>query len=427
MIVRTLLALSVLFATFEPALARDRQVGNIVFNPPPDWDVGNVRDEGWVIIRNDRKDERCRFCKIVVHIGTEARGGFERWVKARMKLALDDGEVAKKMSTNVIQDRRLGEVHTFTRTIKDRGTEMQMFMAFKMKDRWEMIHFSGDADDKEELKESAAAMSEEFVPMLKTIGFVSEGRKPVLGKPVPGNFDGVWFGSRIDTGINMDGTMRMDVRPVIFTFWSDGRFFEGVPESGFSQFEYDDAVLTQTTETGNYILKDTELKLFYADGEIDALPREGDVLTDGNAKLFRVRLPPPNLQFEGTLSNFSYSPFAAGISGGIASASNWRFFGDGTYTSDRFVGASGSFDTGGGFATSTDGAIKRGTYRIGDGLIRLTPPKGDEIIWPFFLREKDDHWEPIVRGEYLEDIKIDASQVEAEEPEKEKGWFDFSD
>lgn len=428
MIARTLLAFALLVTSLGPVLARDRQVGNIVFTPPPDWKVGSVRDEGWVILRNDRKDERCRFCKIIIHIGTEASGSFDRWVSDRMKLALDDGEVKQNMPTKVLQDRRLGEVHTYTRTIKDRGTEMQIFMAFKMKDRWEMIHFSGDADDADELKESAAAMSEEFLPMLSKIGFVSKGHKAVIGKSVPGKLDGVWFGSRVDYGLNFDATMRVDVRPVIFTFWRDGRFFKGIPDSGISAFNYDSTVLTNTTETGNYILKNDEVLLFYADGDRDTLPRDGDTFEDGNATLTKVRLPNEGIRFEGNLHNFNYSPFAAGISGGIASVSDWFFVTDGTYTSDRFVGASGSFaDGGGGFTTSNDTAKLRGTYRIADGLIRLTPPKGNEIVWPFFLYEKDGKWEPVVRGEYLRDAKIDQSQLDVATPKDETGWFDFSD
>ena len=403
---RFLLFCAILFASFSPLQARDRQIGNIIFQPPKDWSLGNIRDEGWATLRNEREDERCELCYIYIHVGTTPRGSFDRWVRERMKVALDDGKVDKVMETKVSKDRRLGEVHTYSRVIKDRGKKMQMFMAFKMKDRWEMIHFSGNIRNKKRLLEVGATLQEEFLPMLTRLGFVSKGRKPVIGKPVSGDLDGVWFGSRTVYGSNFDGTMRIDIRPVIFTFWPDGRFYKGIPASGLSTFDIDTAVLTETTEFGNYILKDDEVRLFYADGDRDVLRREGDEFEDGNATLWKVRLAEDGYRFDGRLYSINYSPFGPGTSGGAVFTKNVKFFEDGTYTSDGFSGVSG--DTGSTAFTFADKKkTERGRYEISDGLIRLTPPKGrgEMKIWPFFLQESKGGWRPIVRGKYLEKKK----------------------
>ncbi len=381
--------------------AEKRQAGNVVYSPPKDWRVGSVQKQGWVTLRNKRKDKRCARCYIYIHIGTPAKGSFKAWIRERMKLALDDGKVKKNLPKKTLPDKRLGQVHMYARLIKDRVDKTQIFMAFKMDDRWEMIHFEGRAGDVDELKEFQAALKEEFLPILKTIGFVSEGAKPVVGDPSPGQLDGTWSGKKISYGMNLDLSTRIDITDVIYTFWPDGRFFKGVPATGISQFDPLEAVLTTTSKVGNYRVRGGKVVLDYADGRTKSLKLKGNTLRDGNAHLSKVRFAKDGFRFKGTLSNINYSPFGAGITGGVASSNSWKFFDDGTYVSDRFFSVSGQFDTGGGFTQSKDTKGKRGRYEVADGLIRLTPPEGDEIVWPFYLGTHEGVEQPVVRGEFL--------------------------
>ncbi len=395
--IRLFVFLCVMFASATVFAAERRQAGNVVFTPPKDWRVGPIHKNGWVTIFNKRKDERCRFCFIRIHIGAPAKGSFNAWVRKRMKLALDDGKVKKNFDTKIVQDETLGRVHIFARTIKARGDETQMFIAFRMDDRWEMIHFEGEARTADDMKDSQAAMREEFLPILKTIGFVSEGAKPVLGEPTPGKLDGTWFGSKLRYGVS-----QYEIDDVIYTFWSNGRFFEGVPLSGISKFDAQEAIMTKTSKVGNYYLEGERVMLEYADGDEDSLKFDDDAISDGTAYLSKVRLPEDGFRFKGTLSNFRYSSFSGGVNGGVASSSSWKFFEDGSFESDSFVGTSGSFDGGGGFAISNDTDLKRGRYQVADGLIHLDLPKGKEIVWPFFLDSIKGEERIVIRGEFLE-------------------------
>ena len=402
MLIRLVVILCTLTISTAIHATEKRQTGNIIYEPPKDWRVSSsIRKEGWVTIINKRKDERCKYCYIRIHIGAPTKGSFKAWVRKRMKFALDDGKVTKTLPTKVVNQENLGTIHIHTRTIKDRGSEIQMFVAYDLEDRWEMIHFEGEADDLEELTESQATMKEEFLPIIRTISFMSEGAKPVLGDPTPGKLDGTWSGKKISYGMNLDLSTRIDITNVIYTFWPDGRFFKGVPLTGLSKFDPREAVLTTTSKVGNYRIRGGKVVLSYADGRTKSLKLKGDTMRDGNAHLSKVRLAKDGFRFKGTLSNFRYSPFGAGISGGVASSSNWEFFKDGTYESDSFTGASGRFDGGGGFSTSTDPDAKRGRYKVADGLIRLTSPKGAEIVWPFYLDTLTGVEQPVVRGEFL--------------------------
>lgn len=172
--------------------------------------------------------------------------------------------------------------------------------------------------------------------------------------------------------------------------------------SGVRGFDVEEAILTETSKAGNYRHRGNKIVLNFADGETDTLKLKGDAMQDGNAHLSKVRLAEDGFRFEGTLSNFTYSPFGAGISGGIATSSKREFYKDGTYESDSFFSASGDFDSGGGFTSTKDAGAKRGRYEIADGLIRLTPPDGNEIVWPFDLSDVGDEDRIAIRGEYLD-------------------------
>jgi len=63
--------------------AEKRQAGNVVYSPPKDWRVGSVQKQGWVTLRNKRKDKRCARCYIYIHIGTPAKGSFKAWIPSQ--------------------------------------------------------------------------------------------------------------------------------------------------------------------------------------------------------------------------------------------------------------------------------------------------------------------------------------------------------
>lgn len=393
------LIVALFIATPGSAFAKEwRQVGNIVFTPPADWRMSDIRPEGWARLSPSGDEALCKSCQIFVHIGSEPNGKFADWVAERMKIALGDKRLIERKPAESSSDPNLGKIVNIFQRVKGRREEIQIFSAFDAGDHWEMIHFSGSGKAGRDTVTTLLTFSQEYAKVLRSIRLISKGADPVLGEPVAGELDGIWFGRRVETSMGANFVMSMRIIPRIFSFWPDGRFYEGVPDTGFEGFDYDTAALSQTTETGNYTLEDGELVLDYADGDQKIMPHNELIFRDRDARLRRAQIAKDGYRFEGVISSFRYSPFSSGVSGGVAAASDMRFFKDGTFSGDKILSTTGS-----NFSTLSKSAKERGTYEISNGLIHLTAPNGVKKSWSFFLRDSEKGPQPVIRGKYLDE------------------------
>ena len=92
--------------------------------------------------------------------------------------------------------------------------------------------------------------------------------------------------------------------------------------------------------------------------------------------------PPDGFRFAGVIKSVRYSAFGPGVSGGVGSESTQIFRSDGNYTDSSFTGAFGAFDTGGDFTATSEQPEQFVHYEVTNGLITLTPPKGEhQTTW----------------------------------------------
>ena len=375
-----------------PANERLRQVGEAIFEVPEGWRAGDLDpDDGWMTIWSDLPDDRCEYCRIQVHLGAPAKGSFPGWLRERKKAMLDDDE---KVSDRQPERRTAmpggGEMRM---SIRKAGRNMQFFFGLQRQDRFELISFEAPVRD---IEDAQASMREHVLPMVLGMRHVGSGAKPLLGPPVPGGLDGVWHGISFYPSVGLDGSMVMRQRREVYSFYPDGRFYDGVPPRGLSSFDFAEAAAKATSDVGNYVRVGNTIHLLYADGDRDELEVDDDALVDGGTRMFKATLAEPGHRFAGTISrvNYAASPFG---DGGVASSGSTEFFEDGTYVSASFVSG-----TGAGYVVTSKSGPKRGRYEVGEGIITMTAPDGTEDVRTFLMMRGEDGPVPLVGSQFVE-------------------------
>ncbi len=121
---------------------------------------------------------------------------------------------------------------------------------------------------------------------------------------------------------------------------------------------------------GSYAEAGGKLTLSYASGEVAEWDLTETGFRQGETRLAPISLLADGTRIRGTVSTFFYSGFSpgSGISGGVSASSLTEFHPDGTWTRGSTGGGFGGFETGGGFATSSESETG-GRYEVKDGLV----------------------------------------------------------
>jgi hypothetical protein len=243
----------------------------------------------------------------------------------------------------------------------------------------EIMAFEGEADDEDELAESMQVFGDQILPMFLSIAYVSEGAAPLMPAPVPGDLSGLYWGWRSDWVMGIDGTMRMETNHRTLIFWPDGRFYDGTPPGGLRPLDPDALMAAADDSFGVYTVQGDRLRLTYVNGDTDELAADGADWLDGDRQMFQAKPLRDGTTISGSISSIYYSGFTpgTGMSGGMSAFSSVTFHPDGSYENTRMGGATATYDTGAGFATSSEDH-GRGTYAIRDGLLTMTPDDGSE-------------------------------------------------
>ncbi len=360
-----------------PASAETRQFANMVYEVPAGWET-NGKSENRFQLHYHAEDGGCDSCRILLDPGAADRGPIGAW---RDKLAAPGEEMSVMGEPKIVEDT-IGDwpLHVLMRQIDDDGQSMfQAFFAIDLPGRNELVIFEGSARDRETFNRSLATMNADLVPMLDEIKFVSEGAEPVLGPPQAGDLEGPWFGTAIRNRYNgFSGGMELVIDKRLMTFYPDGRFYHGIPPGGAAPLDVERLGAGGETGLGNYIVSGDDIELRYVDGDVSHMQMTSDSTIDaGRATIHPTPFAPDGYRFEGAIRSASYTALGAGISGGASSEHSTVFRKDGTYTDSSFTGLSATFDSGVGFAGTSETPERTGRYEVADGLITLTPPEGE--------------------------------------------------
>jgi hypothetical protein len=363
-------------------LADERQHNNVIFTPPAGWTVGAVDDRGNRILYWDGEYDECPGCRILISTGANGGGDLARWVASQAgRFADEDGETVEPVGQPSSMTEGTRTVLMQAQKV-DTG-DIRVLIGLASGRRLELIAFEGSAYDAESLEKSMQALSTSVTPMVTGLRLVSEGAAPLMAPPSPGALAGPWWGWTQDWGMQLDGTMMLEMRHRTLVFWPEGLFYEGAPPAGSRPLEPAMLMASGDGAFGSYRVEGASLHLDYADGREETLAAEDDGWSDGAITLSKVAWPADGSRIEGTLSSFFYSGFTpgSGVSGGVSSGNYTAFSADGTYEGESYGGAFGNFETAtgdltGGFSVSGGDGETRGTYEIRDGLLIQTPAGG---------------------------------------------------
>ncbi len=390
--IRTLTLVS--FAVLaHPAIAEDRQHGNVIYAVPDNWKVGRL-EGGIQTLTNDSPDEVCKYCYIHIAVGEEKSGRLDRWVADQVPRFVDEED---RKDITVVQAPAVVELGDITATMTGVKVDSNVLivMGFELSDRFEVVAFQGPAFDEEDLATSMSTFQDHISPMFSDLKFVSEGAKPLLPAPKPGDLSGLYWGFYTYSTFGLDMMVKMDIGHRRLVFWDDGYFYDGTPPNGLRPLDADALIATGDGSFGTYRHSGNRLYLTFATGEKERLTADGDGWKDNDTTVNAVSTVPDGTALDGNVSRFFYSGFSpgAGLTGGMSASSDTTFLPDGTYTGSSFGGAFGSFDVGGdrtgGFSSSND-STTGSRYEVRDGLLIQYPTDGSQPTRSMVFRAEGD-------------------------------------
>lgn len=377
------LILALVSCLAAPLAAETRQHGNVVFDIPAGWVMGNTLDDGTLILRSKLPNDECEYCRIYITPGSRTTGRADTWVETQSRRFVDEGDTPT-ITSLVRPDVMNLKGRPAAMLGQKVDSDLQILFAIQLFGRMELIGFEAPAFDEADLAEGMTTFQRDVAPMVEGARFVSEGAKPLLTDPEPGPLTGLYWGYSTYWSMGLDGMMSMQLDHQFLVFWTNGHFYEGTPPQGLSTFDPTPALEKGDMSWGRYQVDGGDLTLTYASGETAQLTISGETLTRGDATLHRVEPLPDGTKVDGSLSTFFHTGFSpgSGLEGGVSALNYTVFNPDGTWTHSASGGASANFVDGagattGGFATGSE-SDHTGRYEVKDGLMIRFPDDGSE-------------------------------------------------
>ena len=360
------------------ALAEDHrgpyQYDNVIYTMPAGWTKGKTTPQYALIY-----DDEGRFKTLQIYRSRPLPKDLDAWLRGFAAKDVEDKEQLDEVVD--VKAIRVGRTDCRMMATRMKGGDVRFYIAMPVGDRLELVRYEGPGGDADDLKETAAVFGKIADPFATALRFVSKGTPPVLTPAEPGPLEGIYFGSRLQ----MVG-MNMQAQSIFYVFDKDGRFVDEIPD-GVALAKPDLAALQKNfpQDAGHYYVKGGKITLRHADGGTDTDDFEiDDGKSDGKPGLkidgqwlTKVPVPADGTKLDGTYSSSFYS--SSGFAGSdnftsVSGGSSYSFKPGGVFSTDGFVGYSGS--AGGGDSVTTFGGYsdkpdKIGTYAIKDGLITL--------------------------------------------------------
>ena len=364
-----------------------RQSGNIVYEVPPGYEVDEltlgptdvpvtvIRHEDWL----DVDMPELRLLRGETVAGDDAT--LRRWAEARLPALLDtfDRETLAIDSWQPLGQVNGAQVSLGLGLVSEDGRPARAFGAFliRVDDRAEIALTEVDADEAAAPGHGLSASIDMAAGLIEDFGYVTAGAAPLIGSPVPGPLDGVWFGTTMTLVPQVGGMLGTQIYSYVYVFTPDGRFYEDIPPGGIGRLVDPDLRLDRTESTGNYQVVGDGIVLSFADGRVEDAEIEGDTILSHGASMFRVGVLPAGTTLDATYSSMTYTPLATGVgsTGGAMAASDIRFTPDG-----RFVREGTSSVGGPGFHVGGE-TREGGRYEANPGELALFYDDGTIRRW----------------------------------------------
>lgn len=376
-----------------PLAAETRQHGNLIFDVPRGWESGGT-DDGTLYIRSELPNDECDFCAIRVTPGTVTGGRVDTWLGQQTRRFVDPDETDPPKITQIVPPEvfnlkgRPGAI--LGQTVDG---DLQILFAVQLFGRMELVAFTAPVSDPEDIQPAMTVFQRDVVPMLEGARFVSEGAKPLMPPPEPGDLAGVWWGTSNWWMMGIDGTMQMQIDHHWLTFYPDGTFYDGTPPTGTTPFERADLLAKGDMDWGSYTLDGDTLTLHYASGEVESYEVSDDTFYKGDRRMDPIDLLADGTKINGVISTIFASGFTPGIgmSGGVTRMTDTTYTLDGTWVYGAYAGASATFDNGSGFASGSDHS-ESGRYVVKDGLVVLSDEDGSFVRSDYIFKAGDTIW-----------------------------------
>ncbi|EYD77690.1 hypothetical protein Rumeso_00856 [Rubellimicrobium mesophilum DSM 19309] len=380
---RVLFLVLLALALATPAVAEPRQHGNVIFDLPASWSLGNRERSVQVVLFHD---DRCGFCYLYLGPSAPAEGTLEDFL-ARDGLTLLNP--SSRSGAQIVQPAGLDPTASRPTAVMGVAANGGLLaaMALQVGDRFQLLGFQGGAYDQAEAARSLAFYQRDVAPVVDAFRYVSEGAAPLLPRAQPGSLSGLWWGWTMAPTFGLDGQVHTEMDYRTLVFWPDGHFYDGTPPSGLG--ELDATALTDSADPdwGTYREDGPTLSLSFADGRLETLAATSDGLSDGlsdgSRTLARVEPLPDGTSLDGTVSTFFHSGFVpgSGLEGGFSSSTSISLFPDGHYESEGGQAAFGNFadldgNVTGSFAAASSATPPGGSYEVRDGTVILHPADG---------------------------------------------------
>ncbi|WP_103257993.1 hypothetical protein [Tabrizicola aquatica] len=388
---RLLLTFFLLFTS--PICAETRQHGNLIFVVPKGW-VSGGSDDGILTLRSELPDDECEFCAIRVTAGSVTGGRVDTWLDQQTRRFIDPDETDPPKITQIVAPEvfnlkgRPGAI--LGQTVDG---ELQVLFAVQLFGRMELIAFTAPASDMEDIPSAMTVFQRDVVPLLEGARFVSEGAAPLMPPPVPGEMQGVWWGTTNWWLLGIDGMMTMQIDYHWLTLYPDGTFYDGTPPTGTAPFDRAERLALGDMDWGSYSQDGATLTLHYASGEVESYQVTDDTFQKGDRRIDPIDLLADGTKINGTVSTIFVSGFTPGIgmSGGVTRMTDTTYHPDGTWDYGAYAGASATFENGSGFATGSDRS-ESGRYLVKDGLVTLFAEDGSFVWSDYIFKAGDTIW-----------------------------------
>jgi hypothetical protein len=376
-----------------PLAAETRQHGNLIFDVPQGWESGGT-DDGTLYIRSELPDDECEFCAIRVTPGTVTGGRVDTWLGQQTRRFVDPDETEPPKITQIVPPEvfnlkgRPGAI--LGQTVDG---DLQILFAVQLFGRMELIAFTAPASDPEDIQPAMTVFQRDVLPMLEGARFVSEGAKPLLPPPEPGDLAGVWWGTTNWWTMGIDGMMQMQIDHHWLTFYPDGSFYGGTSPTGTAPFNPVDLLAQGDMDWGSYSKKGDSLTLHYASGEVESYDIGEVMIKKGDRSMYPIDLLPDGTKINGVVSTIFVSGFTPGIgmSGGLTRMTDTTYAPDGTWVYGAYAGASATFENGTGFASGSDHS-ESGRYEVKNGLLTLFAEDGSFVRSDYAFKAGDTIW-----------------------------------
>jgi hypothetical protein len=250
-LMRFLLGLFLCLAT--PALADTRQHGNLIFDIPKGWTLGEVRDDGTLTLLSDLPNDKCEYCRIYITPGHQGQTRLDSYLFAQVTRFIDDDETPDRevigTPTTINVAGRPGMLLG-----QKVGSDVQVLMAVGLSGGIEMIVFEGPASDEDDVQASLAVFQRDAAPILTAAKFVSEGAARLMPPPQPGDLSGLYWGFSTYWAMGIDGMMTMELDHRHLSFWPEGVFYDGTPPAGLAPFDTKERIARGDMDWGSYRL-----------------------------------------------------------------------------------------------------------------------------------------------------------------------------